>query len=188
MLLPLQITFRNMEPSAALEARIRKLAQRLEKFSSQIVRCHVIVEMPHKHGHQGSLYEIHVHLTTPGDTIVANREHRERHSHEDAYVALRDAFHAVRRQLEDYERKRRQDVKHRDTEPIGWVSELYPAEDFGRIQTSDGHSLYFHRHSVVGADFDRLTTGTAVRFVEGSGERGPQASTVKLVTHPGPVT
>ncbi len=178
MLLPLQITWRNIEPSAALEARIHELAQRLEKFSAQIVRCHVIVEAPHKHGHQGHVYEVHIHVTTPGSSTVANREHRKQHSHEDVYVALRDAFRAVRRQ----------DVKHHEPELSGWISELYPAEDFGRIQTSDGRSLYFHRNSVVGTDFDRLTTGAGVRFVEESGDRGPQASTVKLITHPGPVS
>ena len=188
MLMPLQITWRNIEPSAALEARIRELAQRLEKFSAPIVRCHVIVEAPHKHGHQGNVYEVHILVTTPGDTTVANREHRERHSHEDVYVALRDAFRAVRRQLEDHEREHRQDVKHHEPETSGWISELYPAEDFGRIQTRDGRSLYFHRNSVVGTDFDRLTTGTGVRFVEESGDRGPQASTVKIITHPGPVS
>jgi ribosomal subunit interface protein len=187
MLLPLQITVRGMEGSAALEARVRELAARLERFSAQIVRCHVIVEAPHRHGHQGRVYEVHIQVTTPGGSIVASREHRERHSHEDVYVALRDAFRAVRRQLEDYERERRRDVKHHEPEPTGWVSELYPAEDFGRIETSDGRSLYFHRNSVVDADFDRLATGMGVHFVEESGERGPQASTVSVIRHPGPV-
>jgi cold shock CspA family protein/ribosome-associated translation inhibitor RaiA len=187
MLLPLQITFRDLEPSAALETRIRELVQRLEKFSAQIVRCQVIVEARHGHGHQGRLYEVHFQLTTPGGSIIANREHRQRQSHEDVHVALRDAYRAVRRRLQDHERQRRQEVKHHAGEPEGWVSELYPAEDFGRIATSDGRSLYFHRNSVVGADFDRLATGTGVRFVEERGEQGPQASTVKLITHPGPV-
>jgi ribosomal subunit interface protein len=186
MRLPLQITFRGMEPSEALERRIRTLAQRLDRFSTDIMRCQVTVDAPHRHQHQGALYEVHIHLTLPQGELVASREHRERHAHEDVYVALRDAFRALRRRLEDYERERRQDVKRHEPAPSGWVSELYPAEDFGRIQTPDGRSVYFHRHSVLGADFDRLTTGTAVRFVEERGERGPQASTVKVVTHPGP--
>ncbi len=187
MPLPIQITWRDTEPSAALEARIRELAKRLEKFSADIVHCRVIVERPHQHSHHGSTYEVHIQISTPGGQIIARREHPERHSHEDPYVAVRDAFRAVRRQLEDYERERRQDVKRHTPESMGWVSELYPAEDFGRIMTSDGRSLYFHRHSVVGGDFERLTTGTGVRFVEESGESGPQASTVKLIAHPGPV-
>lgn len=188
MALTTQITWRNLEPSPALETRIRSLAKRLEKFSSQLLHCHVIVELPHKHGHQGLVYEVHIRVTAPGAEIVAHREHQQRRSHENAYVALRDAFRAVRRQLEDYERKRRQDVKQHMPLPTGWISELYPAEDFGRIVTSDGRSLYFHRHSVIGGDFERLTTGTGVHFVEERGERGPQASTVKPIAHQGPVS
>jgi cold shock CspA family protein/ribosome-associated translation inhibitor RaiA len=186
MQLPLQITFRGMEPSDAMDQRIRELAQRLERFSSQVVRCQVIVDAPHRHGQQGHLYEVHMQLTLPGDTIVVNREHRGLHSHEDVYVALRDAFRAARRQLEDYERERRLDVKHHDEEPAGWIAEIYPAEDFGRISTSDGRSIYFHRHSVVGENFDRLNTGTRVQFVEEIGDLGPQASTVKPLAHQGP--
>ena len=179
MRLPLQITFRQMEPSPALETRVRELAQRLDRFSPQIMSCHVTIEAPPRHQHQGKLYEVRVDLSVPGSEIVAS----EGHSHEDVHVALRDAFRAVRRQLEDYERERRQDVKHHEPSPSGWISLLSPTEDFGRIETSDGRSIYFHRNSVVGADFDRLTTGSQVRFVEEAGERGPQASNVRLASH-----
>jgi ribosomal subunit interface protein len=180
MRLPLQITFRQMEPSAALEARIRELAQRLDRFSAHVMHCHVTVEAPHQHQQQGQLYEVRIDLTVPHAEIVAHHEHRARHSHEDVYVALRDAFRAVRRQLEDYEREHRQDVKHHEPALRGRVSELYPAEDFGRIESSDGRSIYFHRHSVLGEDFERLTTGTQVRFDEEPGDHGPQASTVHV--------
>lgn len=186
MRLPLQITFRHMEPSPALEARVRELALRLDRFSSHIMSCHVTIEAPHQHQHQGQIYEVRIDLTVPQGEIVVSREHRERHSHEDVYVALRDAFHAVRRQLEDHERQHRQDVKHHEPTPHSWVSELYPAEDFGRIQTSDGRSIYFHRHSVVGMDFDRLITGMEVHFVEERGDQGPQASTVRIVSRDPP--
>jgi ribosomal subunit interface protein len=186
MRLPLQVTFRHMEPSAALEARIRALAQRLDRFSGHVMHCHVTVEAPHQHQKQGQLYEVRIDLTVPQAEIVAHREHRARHSHEDVYVALRDAFRAVRRQLEDYEREHRQDVKHHESGLHGRVSELYPAEDFGRIESSDGRSIYFHRHSVLGEDFERLTTGTPVRFVEEPGDHGPQASTVHVESQGAP--
>jgi cold shock CspA family protein/ribosome-associated translation inhibitor RaiA len=176
-----------MDSSAAFENRIRAHVQRLEKVSPRLIHCHVTIAAPHKHGHQGNLYEVHIQVTTPGGGATANREHRHHHSHENAYVALRDAFCAVRRQLQAQKQEQRQDVKHHEPEPFGWVSELYPAEDFGRIATNDGRSLYFHRNSLVGTDFDRLTTGTGVRFTEESGDQGPQASTVRLVAHSGPV-
>jgi len=181
--LPIQITFRHMEPSAALEARVRELADHLDHLSSQIMHCHVTIEAPHRHHRQGKLYEVHIDLTVPGDEIVVSKAHGNQHSHEDPYVALRDAFRAAERQLEDFEREHRQDVKHHEAWPSGWISTLSPVEDFGRIETSDGRSVYFHRNSLVDADFDRLTTGTEVRFLEEAGERGPQASSVKLVPH-----
>jgi cold shock CspA family protein/ribosome-associated translation inhibitor RaiA len=188
VLLPLQIPIRNLERSPALETRIRERAQRLERFSAQPVRCRVIVDTPHGRGQQGHLYERHIQPTTPGGEVVATREHRERRSHEDVYLALRDAFRPVRRQLDDYGRKRHRDVKHPEPEPIGRVSNRSPPGEFGHIETDDGRTIYFHRHSLVGGDFDRLTTGTKVRYVEEGGERGPQSSAVRAVTDPGPVS
>jgi ribosome-associated translation inhibitor RaiA len=116
MLLPLQITFRHMDPSPALEGRIRKLASRLERFSPHIVRCHIIVEPPARHPHQGFLYDFRVHITLPDQDFAIRHAHPANHAHENAYVALRDAFRAARRMLEDYERKRRSHVRPR-TEP-----------------------------------------------------------------------
>lgn len=113
MKLPLQITFRHTEPSPALETRIRELAARLERFSAHIMRCHVIVEPPAHHRRQGFLYDFRIAITLPDGEIAIRHAHPADHAHEDPYVALRDAFLAARRQLEDYERKRRGDVKTR---------------------------------------------------------------------------
>jgi len=104
---PLQITFRHMDPSPTLEARIRELAGRLERFSSQIIRCHVIAEPAPRHQQQGGLYDFHIEIKLPDEQIVIRHTHSTDPAHEDPYVALRDAFHAARRKLEDYERKRR---------------------------------------------------------------------------------
>ena len=186
MRLPLQVTFRHMEPSAALADRIRELAARLDRYSAHVMSCHVTVEAPHQHQQQGQLYEVHIDVRVPRGEIVARREHRARPGHEDVYVALRDAFRAVRRQLEDYEREQRLEVKHHEPPQQGLVSEVYPAEDFGRIQSRDGRSIYFHRNSVLGEDFEHLTTGTPVRFVEEPGDRGPQASTVHVESRGAP--
>ena len=112
MQLPLQITFRHMEPSPALEARIRELAARLERFSAQIMRCHVIVEPTPHHQSHGGLHDFHIVITLPDAEIAVRKAHTADPAHEDPYVALRDAFRAARRKLEDYERKRRLDVKN----------------------------------------------------------------------------
>ncbi len=181
MILPLQVTFRHMEPSPAMEARIRELASRLEHFGKDIMRCHVIIERPDHHKRQGNLYDVKIDMTLPDQEIAIRRSGPADHAHEDAYVALRDAFRAARRKLEDYERKRRGDVKTHIEPAHGWISELDSEHDSGRIETDDGRSVYFHRNSVVGGRFKELHTGTEVRFAEEPGDEGPQASTVHVI-------
>ena len=107
MQIPLQITFRDMEPSEAVEINVREKAQKLERFAEHITSCRVTIEAPHKHHHKGQLYAINIDITLPGEEIVANRNPDKNHAHEDIYVAIRDAFKAAQRQLEDYVRIRR---------------------------------------------------------------------------------
>jgi ribosomal subunit interface protein len=111
MEIPLQITFRDMEPSAAVEERVRERAALLGRFAQPITHCHVVVDAPPRHQHQGGLFHVTVEVTLPGAHLVVNRRPLERHAHADVYVAVRDAFDAVRRQLEDHRRRQRGDVK-----------------------------------------------------------------------------
>jgi ribosome-associated translation inhibitor RaiA len=111
MTIPLQITFRQMQPSHALEARIRALVTRLARFSDHVQRCHVIIEPLPGHSQQGALYEFRIAMKLPDQEIAIYQPRPADHSHEDPYVALRDAFRAARRKLQDYERKKRGDVK-----------------------------------------------------------------------------
>jgi ribosome-associated translation inhibitor RaiA len=111
MIIPLQITFRHMDASPALEARIRALASRLDRFSAHIMRCRVVVEPAAHHQHKGFLYDLRIDITLPDEEIAIRHAHPADHAHEDPYVALRDAFRAARRKVEDYERKHRRDVK-----------------------------------------------------------------------------
>ncbi len=104
---PIQIRFRDMEPSPALEEHIRDWASKLEEYSSQITHCRVVVEAPHKHHQQGRLFHCLVDVAVPGRHVVAGRNPDEHASHEDAYVAIRDAFRAARRSLEEHVRRRR---------------------------------------------------------------------------------
>jgi ribosomal subunit interface protein len=111
MELPLQISFRNMDPSPAVEERIRKKAAKLERFHDRIVGCNVVVEAPHRHQHKGKLYTVRLDISVPGKDIVVDRAGPADPAHEDVYVAIRDAFAAAARQLEDHARRMRGDVK-----------------------------------------------------------------------------
>jgi ribosomal subunit interface protein len=181
MQLPLQITFRNLDRSEAIEAKVRERAEKLNQFYDQIMGCRVAVEALHKHHRHGNHYHVRVDVTVPGSELVSSREPDEHHRYTDVYVAIRDAFDAICRQLEEYGRRQNRHVKAHETPPHGRIAELHPAEGYGRIETPDGRLVYFHRNSMVAADFDKLQTGAEVRFTEEMGERGPQASTVYAV-------
>ncbi len=178
---PLQITFRDMPHSDALETHIREKAAKLDEFYEHIMGCHVVVEQPHGHQRQGKLFHVAIDLTVPTGELVVNRSPKDHQAHEDAYVAIRDAFNAMRRKLQNFSSKQRGDVKTHSVPAHGKVSEMVPHQDYGRILTPEGRDIYFHRNSVVNGDFDSLEIGSEVRFDEAPGDDGPQASTVHLV-------
>ncbi len=110
----LQISFRHMDPSPAVESKIREKAGNLEKYCNHITACHVVIEAPHEHHHKGKLYRIGIDLTLPRGEVIVSRDHHDNHAHEDIYVSIRDAFKAAKRQLEDFVRRQRGDVKRHE--------------------------------------------------------------------------
>jgi len=90
-------TFRDMATSPALEAAAQQAFERLLNVSPRIVGGHVTIEKPHRHQQHGSPFHVGIVLTVPGGQIAVTRQ-----EHEDAYVALADAFRAARRQLLDH--------------------------------------------------------------------------------------
>ena len=95
-----------MSPSQAVEAKIKQRAAKLKRFFENILSCKVTIEAPHKHHNKGSIFQVNIDVTVPGKEIVVSREPGLNHAHEDIYVAVRDAFAAARRQLEDYTKSR----------------------------------------------------------------------------------
>ena len=129
MQVPIQVTFRHMDPSPALEARIRQRAQELEQFFDRITACRVTVECQHPRRRQGNLFEISIDLVVPGREIVVGRAEGVSHAHEDAHVAVRDAFDALRRRLEDHARGGRGQVKRHAEWQRGSEGEAPQAEE-----------------------------------------------------------
>lgn len=102
-----QITVRHMPASQALEDYIVEHAERLTRVHADIVAFRVTVESPPHHQRHGGQFSATLDISVPGRDVIVNRDH-----HEDPYVALRDAFAAAKRQLEQRAQKRRGDVKH----------------------------------------------------------------------------
>ncbi len=195
----LQITYRNMKPSAEIEKWIHDEAAKLDTLYSRVMGCRVAVEVPHRHHRKGSPYHIRIDLTVPRGEIVVKREPslnaRARHlgeresrkksevkvPHKELRQAINDAFKAAGRRLQDYARRQRGEIKSPTLLPEARVSKIFPQEGYGFLTSDDGREIYFHKNSVLGRAYPRLQVGTTVRFVEEAGEKGPQASTVRVV-------
>lgn len=181
MQVPLQIAFRNMNRSENVVRTIEAHAKGLEELSERIIACRVVVDMPHRHRESGNLYHVGIDLTVPGREIVVNRESNHPGEFKDLDIALGHAFDTAIRRLEEFNRQRKSNVKRHEPLPHARVAQLFVEDDYGFIETPDGREIYFHANSLVNGDFRRLNLGTEVTFVESLGDKGPQASTVKLV-------
>ncbi len=113
----LQVRFHGIDPSAAVETAIREHVKKLEQFYDRLISCDVSVESRHQHHRQGNLFTVHIRLAVPGGEIVVARDPERDPRHEDAYIALNDAFRAARRQLEDLAGKRQDKSKRHGARP-----------------------------------------------------------------------
>lgn len=187
MRVPLEISFRGVEKTEFLENLIREKTAKLERLCDNIISCRLAVESPHEHQRSGQPFRVRVDLKVPpGHEVVARRESTEGDIHNELPTVLRDAFDALERQLKKLmEQQRGETKRHPEQESNAFVSKIFKEEDYGFLKNLDGREIYFHRNSVIHDDFHRLEVGTGVRYVEGQGEEGPQASTVQVVDKPG---
>jgi cold shock CspA family protein len=197
--LPTQITFRHLTPSETLEADIHERVAKLEQAYAGIMGCRVLVELPHRHRQAGKRFHVRVEVTVPGgDPIIVSQDpsrleplkdaeeaaHRKDSDvvaeHRDAHVAVHAAFAAARRRLQDFARVQRKAVKAHEVPSHGQVVEISRPDGFGFIQAGE-QLVYFNRASVLDDAFDALVEGARVAFVEERGEKGSQASTVRVL-------
>jgi cold shock CspA family protein len=179
MNLPVQVTFHNLPHSDEIEDKILVEAERLEHFYDRITSCRVVIDVPHAHQKTGRLYQIRIDLNVPGEELVARRESTGRQEFRDIDVAIRDAFDEARRQLEDYVRRLRGDVKSHQPASHARVTRLCGEAGYGFLETPEGREVYFHKNSVSNGEFKRLEVGTEVSYAEEMGDKGPQATVVR---------
>jgi len=175
MRIPLQITFRKIPKSDAVESIINEKASKLDRFYDRIMSCRVVVEESQGRQHQGKLYSVRIDLTVPGKELAVSRQENV-----DVYVCVRDAFDAAGRLLEEHGRIIKGEVKTHEAAPTGRIVRIFPNEAYGFIKTADNREIYFHQNSVLNKDFGKLKFGTEVTFIEEQGKEGPQAARVAI--------
>ncbi len=113
MQIPWEVSYRNVRPTTTIQSLIDEKVAGLERFYPRIIGCHVTIERPgrhHRHG-KGAHFRVRIELTVPGGRLVVGRDPEEAKDHENAYLAIQEAFRAMRRQLQEYASRQRGDVK-----------------------------------------------------------------------------
>jgi cold shock CspA family protein/ribosome-associated translation inhibitor RaiA len=181
-----EIIFHGVDRSSWIEAYVAERLQHLERFASGITRCHVTLTREQASQHTGNRYSAMVEVRIPPQHDLAVKKQKEIIDMAAQMPALINlAFGASERQLKKTAALRRHDEKTHDGQPHGVVEKLF-GEGYGFIRTlGDDRQFYFHRNSVLHGDFERLSIGAEVRFNPELGDKGPQASSVQLVSKPG---
>jgi len=131
-----------------------------------------MVTGPETRHRRGGLFEVELRIAMPEhNDVVVDKFHGDAPQREHALVAIRYAFDAAVRQIEDLAREMRDQVKEHVETDRGRVTKFLAGEDYGFIESADGREIYFHRNAVIDGAFDRLKVGSEVAFVEEAGEK-----------------
>jgi cold shock CspA family protein len=177
---PVQIDFQGMDAKPEIRSAIAKHVAQLEERYGRVTAGRVVLKAPGGRPRTGGLYEINVRLALPeGREVNIGRTPQDDERYSDLNFALNDAFKRARRQLQDKVGRLQGEVKQHEGEPTATVVRVDASGEFGFIETGDGREIYFHKNSVL--DGGPIAEGMRVTFHEEVGEKGPQASTVKVM-------
>jgi cold shock CspA family protein len=178
---PVEIDYLGQNPPEPVRDAIEAHVAALEKRFGRITSCRIAVETASGRHRTGGLHHVKIHLALPsGKTVDIDRLADNDERLADLTFAVNHAFKRARRRLLDQVRRMQGQVKVNAREPQGTITRIDPSGDFGFLETPDGREIYFHRNSVLNDAFSNLKAGSRVTFFEETGEKGPQASTVKI--------
>lgn len=179
-----QLTFRGLDRTPALETYIRQRVERLLKRCQDLTACSVAIERRHRPEASGNPYRVRINCELPpGHDIVVVKDEGDHALGDSLRVVINNAFKAAERQVQHTSQLRRRDVKHQDLS-LAIVSNKFDDRGYGFLRTLDGREIFFHENAVAHGAFDELTVGTEVRFEESLGNQGPQASSLQIVGKP----
>ena len=172
---PLQITFRDIDHSDAIESRIREKIAKLDTFYNHITACKVVVEQVQRHQHQGKLHNVSIYMSVPGKDLSVSR-----HPDENLYLAIQHAIDSMREQLDAYHRRLYGDTKDHGERLSGEIVRLMEDECYGFIADADANEYYFNLTHLVEIKFNQLRVGDKVRFMPAIGNEGLQARRISV--------
>lgn len=173
----LKIETRNVELRKGWQERVEEEKEKLVRnFAAYLLHLRVVIEATTHHKEGG--FEIKLVASVPNDTVVVTRKGGA------VRPLLVEAFDVLSLQLKENLRKKRKNKKPAealaDGDSYGTISKLSPHESYGFIVTVDERDVYFHENALKNVEMEELSEGDAVFYGETYGDKGPQASWVRL--------
>lgn len=172
---PLQITFRDIPHSDAVEARIRDKISKIDTVYNRITSCKVVVEQVQKHQHQGKLHNVSIYVSLPGKELAVSH-----HPSENLYIAIQGAMDVLREQLDSYRQRLNGETKDHGERLSGEVVRLMEDAGYGFIVDDEKNEYYFNLTHLVDIKFYQLQIGDKVRFLPAVGNEGLQARRISV--------
>ena len=169
----IRINVRNTELLKEWEEKIGEEVSKLESCYPDIIH-HLRVTIIAPSHHRLGAFEIHAVSTVPDDTIVV------KNNGELVIPLIVDVFDDLARQLREYNRKRQHLMRQELRSGIGTIRRVFPEGEYGFIQSADGREIYFHKNCLKNISYNNLRKGDSVEFSAEEGEKGPQATWVKV--------
>ena len=181
---PVEIDFQGLQANEQLHACVTRNISTLEQRFGRITACRVVIKGPSERHRKGGAFDVTIQLSLPqGREVDIGRSEKAECDNRllDPVVALNDAFKRARRQLQDHARRMRGHVKNHEGPPTATVTRFDDAAGFGFLETQDGREIYFHKNSILDGGARKVSPGAKVTFYEEMGDKGPQASTVRVL-------
>jgi ribosome-associated translation inhibitor RaiA/cold shock CspA family protein len=180
------ISWRNLDPSPAVEDLVRRRIAALEKRFDRLIGCEVVLEAPQKRRVSGEVFRAAITLRIPGEDFHVEREVAQGNAHDDLLLAANRAFSAAETHLKR-QKKVRGGVEVKRHAPLlhGEITLIEPELGYGYLRADDGREVYFQRDGLTQDVWDTLAKGMRLRFREFEGDKGPFAANVTLAEPPG---
>ena len=179
---PPQIDFEGVKATPDIRTAIARHLAQLQERWGRMTKCRVVLKAPSRRHRTGGLYEVHIHLSLPeGREVNVTRTPTADPRHANLSFAIDDAFKHARRQLQDEVRRAQGQTKQHQEPKVGTIVRIDPSGEFGFLESTDGEEIYFHRNSVLDKGFAHLRVGSRVTYAEETGDKGAQASSVRLM-------
>ncbi len=173
----LKIEARNIELRKGWQTKIEEEKEKIVRHYANFV-LHLRVAIAATTHHKEGGFEIKLVATVPNDTVVVTRKGGNVRS------LLVEAFDVLSLQLKEILRKKRKSQKGVDQsvegDRFGTIRKVSPLESYGFISTPDERDIYFHENALKNVHIDDLTEGDGVVYGETLGDKGPQASWVRM--------